>query len=281
MSPPRHGPAETPVILSFEGPDAVRYLNGQLTQDVSRLGDRSLPACVTDAKGKLQFIVEVCHGPDRGALWVVAAPATGPELRERLERYLIADEVEVGELSGKWLRIHAEDRPEDSEPAMIRQAAGPYGEGLDLWWPSDAAPALPETDPDELEALRIAAGIPRWGSELEAGMLPPEAGLDRTAIDYRKGCYIGQEVLSRIKTAGRVNRRLARLEVDGHPSAGAVLMLGDREVGRLTSVSPLAPPAGARPALGYLSKAGFETPEFELREADGRRIGTARRLDWA
>ena len=61
---------------------------------------------------------------------------------------------------------------------------------------------------DIAETLRIEAGVPRWGAELNEDTLPPEAGLDRAAIDYHKGCYIGQEVISRIKSVGHVNRSL-------------------------------------------------------------------------
>ncbi len=65
-------------------------------------------------------------------------------------------------------------------------------------------------DGDLTEFERIGRGIPKWGAEITEGMLPPEAGLDATDISYSKGCYIGQEVISRIKSAGKVNRRLVK-----------------------------------------------------------------------
>lgn len=263
---------DTPALLSFRGPDAVRYLNGQLTQEVSGLGERTLPSCVTDAKGRLQFLVSVFQGPEDGQWLVAGDPDRADALLARLERYLIADEVEIENLTGCWTRVHADGPLPD--PVFTRTAAGPFGQGLDHWFPAAGVPPGEVPDDEEAEALRIAAGLPRWGYELEEGMLPPEAGLDRHAISYHKGCYIGQEVLSRIKSVGRVNRRLARFTTQAE-SPGPLFSAG-LEVGRLTSIAPLAAVDGSRAALGYLGKKGFSVAHFEL--PDGGKVDF---LDWA
>lgn len=268
----RRLPADSPALISFQGPDAVRYLNGQLTQDVAGLGTRALPACVTDAKGRLQFMVTIFRGPGPDEILVAAAPDQGEELLVRLERYLIADEVEVDKLSGRWVRVHADAALDGA--SFSREAEGVFGTGIDHWFPPGEAPEGEVVDADEVETLRIAAGLPAWGRELKEGMLPPEAGLDRRAISYHKGCYIGQEVLSRIKSVGRVNRRLARLRTDS-PDTGPLLADG-RQVGELTSVAPLASADGSRPALGYIDKKAFDREDFDL--ADGR---SAHRTAWA
>lgn len=268
----RRLPAESPGILCFRGPDAERYLNGQLTQDVAKLGESALPSCVTDAKGRLQFYVTVVRGPEQDEWWVVGDPDRTSELRGRLERYLVADDVEVSDLGGRWLRVHAEGDLGDAD--FTRAAFGPFGGGVEHWYREGRAPSGTCVPPGEAEALRIQAGLPAWGAELEEGMLPPEAGLDRTAVDYRKGCYIGQEVLSRMKTAGRVNRRLARFLTEAE--GPGPLLAGGTEVGRLTSVSPLAGDGGERPALGYLGKHAFDLERFE---APGGTI--ARFTGWA
>ena len=85
-----------PALLEFRGPDAVRFLNGQLTQDVRRVANSavSLPSCVTDAKGKLQFRVTLADRGD-GALWLACPADQADGLETRLTRYLIADDVEV------------------------------------------------------------------------------------------------------------------------------------------------------------------------------------------
>ena len=259
-------------LLEFRGPDAVRYLNGQLTQDVRNLGDTALPSCVTDAKGKLQFYVHVFRGPE-DAIWIEGPGDLAEELEARLTRYLIADDVEVENLSGAWQLFHVVDAPEAPEVAggFVRKAGRIGKEGYDVWLPAGAEfPCEPLSDEDA-EARRIAAGIPAWGAELVAGMLPPEAGLDRSAISYHKGCYIGQEVLSRIKTAGKVNRRLAKFAVPSGVKAGDELRAPGAEklAGVLTSVSAVADEAGDFAALGYLEKAGFEAKEFRVEDVEG------------
>ena len=125
--------------------------------------------------------------------------------------------------------------------------------------------------PDEAEAMRIAAKVPAWGKELTTGILPPEALLDQTAISYRKGCYIGQEVISLIKTAGKVNRRLTAFLVDAGTAPGTTLLTSEgKEAGTLTSVSPLPDPSILRyHALGYLEKSAFGAGEFS---ASGKRV---------
>jgi folate-binding Fe-S cluster repair protein YgfZ len=112
-------------------------------------------------------------------------------------------------------------------------------------------------------------------------MLPPDAGLDKTAISYHKGCYIGQEVLSRIKSAGKLNRRLAAFCVHGTASAGNHLNFESREVGHLTSCSYPAEFNAPYEALGFLKKQGFEHTEFQLTDSTGKTTGTASFVGWA
>ena len=260
-------------LLSFRGPDAERYLNGQLTQDVRDPGDRALASCVTDAKGRLQALVHVLRGPD-GGLWVEAPADQEEELEQRLTRYLIADDVEVTLLSSAWELVHAIEGWDAPLPAgaFLRASARIHDHGADLWLPAGTGVEIEPVSDAEAETRRISARIPAWGHELTAGMLPPEAGLDRTAISYHKGCYIGQEVLSRIKTAGRLNRRLAAFKVD--PGCAAGDRLGEsgapREAGVLTSVAPWPDEAGTHAALGYLDKSAFDAVELPVAGRGGR-----------
>ena len=90
------------------------------------------------------------------------------------------------------------------------------------------------SDVEQLERLRIEAGTPRWGRELDDRVLPAEAGLDETAISFTKGCYPGQEPIARLHYRGKVNRRLRILEVES-ASPGDEIRLGDKAVGRVTS----------------------------------------------
>lgn len=262
---PRCLPVAKRSLLAFRGPDATRYLNGQMTQDVRKLEDMALPSCVTDAKGKLQFFIHVFRGPD-DSIWIEGPADLAEALEARLTRYLIADDVEVENVSDSWQLIHMVDSPPPPELAegFARKAARIGTDGYDLWLPAGAdCPGTPLSS-DEAEARRIAAGIPQWGAELVEGMLPPEAGLDRSAISYHKGCYIGQEVLSRIKTAGKVNRRLARFTVPAGVRPGDELQLpgAEKTAGVITSVSSAPDANGEFAALGYVEKSGFDSREF-------------------
>lgn len=265
-----------PSILEFRGPDAVRFLNGQITQDVRRvLGTESaLPSCVTDAKGRLQFRVTITESAT-AVLWILAPPGTAAELEARLTRYLIADDVETADLSGTHALVHLTALPATGPPpGVLVRASARFGRpGVDLLIPVDQEfPTDAEATPlsgGALETFRIAARVPAWGAELVEGMLPPEAGLDETDISYHKGCYIGQEVISRIKSAGKVNRRLTAFLLDekSPAAAGDGLVSGDAEAGSLTSVAPLACD-GRRAALGYV-KRGRDPETLHFRAADG------------
>ena len=273
MSGPLLVGIDRPALLEFRGPDAVRYLNGQLTQDVRKVagGNVSLPSCVTDAKGRLQFRVWITESPE-GNLWVEGETGTAEALEARLTRYLIADDVEVRDLTGKyrlshWIGGDVADAPQAVDARHSRRF---HVEGIDWWSPAGSGFELPEASShlsgDALEDFRIRQGVPRWGRELEEGLLPPEAGLDATDISYHKGCYIGQEVISRIKHAGKVNKRLVRLDLpEDLPLDDLKLSNPDgREAGRITSVSPLVS-GGMRPALAYL-KRGVENIHIAGRE---------------
>jgi len=111
-------------------------------------------------------------------------------------------------------------------------------------------------DPAELEALRIEAGTPRWGRELDESILPAEAGLDETHVSFTKGCYPGQEPIARLHYRGRPNRRLRRLAV-GDAAPGDEILLEGKPVGRVTSSAP-------GKALGYVRREVPDDAELEI-----------------
>jgi folate-binding protein YgfZ len=205
--------------LLFTGPDRLRYLNGQVTQDLRKLSiDRALPACVTNAKGRLQAAVWIADLSD--ALLVDAHPDVAETLPARLERYIVADDVSLENQTLSHTLFHCLDQPpmlEGIADATVVRSSRLGVLGWDLRVPNAVLQetrlilGVPEDCNLSWELLRISYGIPAWGAELSEETLPPEAGLDRTHVDYHKGCYIGQEVLSRIKSVGHVNRRLVIL----------------------------------------------------------------------
>ena len=270
------------VKLRLTGADRVRYLNGQVTANVTKLAPgEAMPACVTTAKGRL--CAEVFVHATAEALFVDADAAVRETLPLRLERYIISDDVTLDDVSEEFRLWHltggAMEHPGVRESVSFSSSVNRFGRiGLDIWLPvADFATVLPSLsaafpilDDQLLESLRIEAGIPRWGRELNENTLPPEAGLERTHIDYAKGCYIGQEVISRLKSIGHVNRRLVGFSASGRDPLRPGMRLfapGDdaAEIGTLTSAAwsfALEKPV----ALGYL-KRGSPTGELLVRGA--------------
>ena len=102
---------------------------------------------------------------------------------------------------------------------------------------------------------RVELGIPRFGADMDENTLPPEAGIESRAVSYTKGCYIGQEVISRIKSVGHVNRHLAGLKFSGNSGpilAASPLRLDSVEVGRVTSCANV--PGKGWLGLGYVKR---------------------------
>lgn len=254
-------PAENPGIIAASGPDAIRFINGQITQDARDLADLCLPACITDAKGRLQYWIEIQQGSDQDQVWLITRHDQTAEILARLDRYLIADDLTLTEFTG-WKRVRSSSPVCSAD--ITRRSSLWFDSGFDLWWrdlPGDLPPAMGLVDRED---LRIARGIPAWDQELQPGMLPPEAGLDRHSISYHKGCYIGQEVLSRMKSAGKTNRKLARFQITPPlphlvPLGGIPLILGGKECGTLNSSS-----SSGTSALGYLGKSAFDAASLEV-----------------
>jgi folate-binding protein YgfZ len=273
------------VLIEASGPDAVRYLNGQVTQDVrlAAASGKAWPACVTDAKGRLQFRVLI-HSADGKAVRVSCDHDGKEELLARLDRYLIADDAILEDISSAWKRVHVTGGalPEIPLGAYALQLTRIGVPGWDVWLPADSTSTILDQlevwSAEEAETSRIEAGVPAWGSELHSDLLPPEAGLDRTDVSYSKGCYIGQEVISRIKSAGKVNRRLMRFSLEEGISCKAGDLLADRDgkdAGVITSVAPLAI-NGRRALLGYLRRSADESP-VDLKEMPGTDVAVVSR----
>lgn len=253
-----------PAVLEFSGPDAVRFLNGQMTQDVRRVvgGERCVWSCVTDAKGRLQFRVQVME-VDGGAIRVTGEEGQGELLEARLTRYLIADDVEVVNRSGGLRLVHWIGGEAPVVDGVAWRAFERFGmPGHDGWAAADAVPGFPEAamTAEAVEQVRVSQGVPAWGRELREGLLPPEAGLEATDIAYDKGCYIGQEVISRIKSAGKVNRRLVLLDGPEEVAAGEVVDSAGAVLGEVTSLAPISE-GGVRKILAFLRR-GVDEARF-------------------
>ena len=280
--------------ICLTGADRVRLLHGQVTNDLQSL--QPLQGCyaafVTN-KGKMQSDAFVYALPDE--LLVDVEPGRAPALLGRLEHYIVADDVQAidvaphygllsvqGPASARVLeRIALVPHPPQA-PLQVAHAPDPVlgdvyvarnprtgSDGFDLFVPLAAAPMLLDklaaAARDEsgrlagwsaLELARIEAAIPRFGADMDDSNLPPEAGIASRAISYTKGCYIGQEVIARLRTYGQVAKALRTLRISGDgtvPAAGDRLLREGKDVGYVTSVARSAR-LGGTVALGYVRR---------------------------
>ena len=252
------------------GADRLRYLNGQLSNDLRRLAPgEAIAALVLTAKGKL--CADLFVWIDGDALIVEADASLEESLPVRLERYAVSDDVAFELMPEDPLRCHVfGSLPAGEKSVRIRRLGV---EGVDL---SNAPENLMEAGKDEIELLRIERGIPRWGNELSEDTLPQEAGLDQIAVDFKKGCYVGQEVVSRIHSVGRVNRRLCGFvgNFDPFKASGATLLAsGGHKAGLLTSIA-YHPELQQTVSLGYVQTQIVDL-SFSVVDESGACLGVA------
>lgn len=202
-------------ILRVSGNDALRYINGQISQDVALASeDKAVYSIVAGFKGKIQgdFYLRIFEG----TLLIDTSASQSESLLLRLDKYLIADDAEIEDVSDLYKLYHiiGDTSSELTEINAQSWECNRYGvKGKDyLLTQSQNLPL--ETDQNEWERLRISNKIPSWGNELTENILPPEAGIENRAISYTKGCYTGQEVISRMKSAGKTNRYLVGFKFD-------------------------------------------------------------------
>jgi tRNA-modifying protein YgfZ len=269
------------------GTDRFRFLNGQITNDVRKVSETvAIEACVLNAKGKMDAHVFV--GALGDAFLIDADPNLREKLPARLERYVIADDVQIEDVTDQFLLFHVlseeSPMPEDGRIVSVRRFAE---QGLDIW--SDRArhdavwqrlfSVFSPLDSAAAEVMRIEQGIPCWSSELTDEIIPIEANLEQRTIDYQKGCYIGQEVISRIKMSGQTNKRLCGLiSLDDVPLQPGTKLAAPstpgKEAGWITSATQ-SDRLGKQIALGYV-KRGFNNAGTRLDvlapENSGRKI---------
>jgi tRNA-modifying protein YgfZ len=234
-------------LVWVDGPDAASFLQGLLTNDVAGLeAGGSCPALLLDNKGHIRGAMRVARtGPE--AFTLVAARGDGDGIVALLDEYHFSEDVDI-------------IGPEAFAAVTVAGALDATVTGADLVLPGevpgttdaigvDAAGILAAVGgaagtPEELEVLRIEAGVPRVGIDVGPANLVQEAGLEATTVSFDKGCYLGQETVARVAYRGRVNRRLRGLTLPGPITPGAAVRLAGREVGVVTS-SAVSPRFGA------------------------------------
>jgi folate-binding protein YgfZ len=204
-------------VIDVEGEDRVAFLHGQLTQDVKALqpGEVRAAAGLTP-KGKLLFIARLLRLPDRIRLLLTAA--SREQTLAHLKKYAVFQKVSVVDRSDEVVRLGLYGPGAAASTARESWILLP-GEGefsREILAPTSARPEIGEwfaeagstpVSDETAEILRIEAGRPRFGKDADESHLADEVGLNE-AISTTKGCYVGQEIVARMRTYGRVNRRL-------------------------------------------------------------------------
>lgn len=240
--------------VGVRGPDAESYLDALVTNDVEGLGPgEACEALLLTPKARVVAPMIVLRRAADDYL-LLTEPGLGERLRAALlrTRFAAKCEIQLEEHTSGVVLGGADGIPTNDYGV---EAVEVLDQGFE--------PTLGE---DELELLRIRAGTPRYGREIDDRVLPAEAGLDVRAIDFAKGCYVGQEPVARQHYRGRVNRSLRVLAVEGTelPEYDAELAHEGKPIGRVTSA---ARDGDGVVALGYVRA---EVPADAVLDLGGR-----------
>jgi folate-binding protein YgfZ len=261
--------------LRVTGADRFRFINGQITNDLRKLSETAaIEACVLNTKGKLNAHIFITAAGDD--FLIDAEPELRETLRARLERYIVADDVQIEDVTDEFSLFHVltEESPA-LKSGRIVSARRFAMIGWDVWSESarqdpvrhELASAYLFIDSAAADVMRIEQGLPRWSRELTDEIIPIEANLEQRTIDYQKGCYIGQEVISRIKMSGQTNKRLCGLiSLNETPLQRGMKLVAPsasgKEAGWITSTTR-STRLGKEIALAYV-KRGFNNAATKL-----------------
>ncbi len=277
-------------LLEIGGKDREAFLQGQCTNDVVGLAENGvMRAAVLTPKGKLLADFRVAR---RHKLNVLTGVGGAGALVAHLRKYAVFQQVEIDPRDGHSLveLFGSSAETPQGRPGTVFDAefAGapvavwpPFFEQSAAWVvPTESLPIVERAlskagariSEEDADALRIEAGRPEYGKDMDDTHLPDEIGMD-DAISTTKGCYVGQEIVARLRTYGRVNKRLVGFSFSPGflPVPGSVLVRagqGDKELGRVTSsaVSPRLGPIG----LGFAFRDVEEGEELRFREDESQ-----------
>jgi folate-binding protein YgfZ len=206
--------------VAVRGPDARDYLQRMVSNDVDQAPCQAL---LLTPKGRVIAPIVVVRRGEEDYL-LLTEEGLGDAVRSTLLRSRFAAKCEIEPEEHTSLVVFGE-----GEGIPNNEYGTPAVEVL------DATPPTELIADEELERLRIEAGTPRWGLEIDDRVLPAEAGLTETHVSFTKGCYPGQEPIARLHYRGKANRGLRVLSVEGSPAAETEVLHGGKVVGRITS----------------------------------------------
>jgi len=240
-------------LLRVSGSDAATFLQGQFTNDLSKIEPGlAVYGLWLDRKGHVIADGHVVLAADGTGFWIASVSSPARDVARRLGDYIVADDVVIedatagrlglsliGAGAGAWLA--AEPRA-----GLFFPGRRDSGESWEWIYPAGDSEAVNAAisgaralELGAVERMRIASGIPSVPADIGPSDLPNEGGLESEAISYSKGCYLGQEVMARLKSMGRVRRSLVRVRGSGTPPlVPAALWSGGRREGELRSAVP-------------------------------------------
>ena len=272
------------LLFSIIGRDRVRWLNGMVTNNIRDLAPgRGLYSFVLNSQGHILGDLYVFNRGESLIAEIESSQAEG--LLHILKRYIIMDKVEIEDLNGKFAvlgiggpksadllasagldqtleQLQFAELPSNGAMMTVVRDDNPSFPGYEIWapaeevdtvWNSLVSAGAEEVHDQALEMFRILRGIPKVGQDIRERALPQETGQER-ALNYTKGCYIGQEIVERIRARGNVHKTFMGFEVDGPvPARGTKIQSGGKDVGELTSIAP-APLMQKQLAVGFIRR---------------------------
>jgi anthranilate synthase component 1 len=240
-----------------EGPDTARFLQGQLSQDVEALAvGQSAWSFLLQPQGKVDAWLRVSRtGPEHFVLDVDAG--FGDAVLTRLRRFLVRTKCELTAAEWDFVAVRGPGAGQvDVVASIVDDPGWPGVPGVDLLGERILElQGVPQCSADTFEALRIWAGVPRMGTEIDERTMPGETGLVDRGVSFTKGCYTGQELVARVDSRGNNVPRLLRHLAAAQPvPAGSELRQDQKPVGVVTSAMTVVLGGESR-ALGYLGRA--------------------------
>ena len=278
--------------ISLTGADRVRWLNGMVTNNIRDLAPgHGVYAFLLNPQG---HVLADLYAYNRGESIIVDTDSSQAEkILATFDHYIIMDDVEVKDLSPQMTALgiagpnarevlaRADMKIPELQPLQVHaiqcdcecgclnctlvRGDNPLSESYEIWlapehvkplWNSLVKAGATPVGSEALELQRIASGMPRYGVDIRERDLPQETEQLR-ALNFNKGCYVGQEIVERIRSRGAVHRKFAGFMANGtlQVAAGSRIVAGEKDVGEVTSVASFQLAAGGKTvALGYIRR---------------------------